>query len=313
MLLGMMRIPLLAVGLALLTTLVFPATADAQDSPERRVRIAENLKLRFEQLREATVVVVELGESGVVGMNIGTLVINGQNQMRFLVTDDDTRLFLLAAEAVDVSMSAEELAAENARLESQQTIQARQRHTQLLAMSQSAPSLGPDDASVTIIEFSDFQCPFCARVLPTVKQLLANYPDEVRLVFMDLPLSIHPWAEPAAIAAGCAAGQSDDAFWSLHDHYFDNQADITPENVIDQSRLAIVDSGINMEEWESCAADPDSQGYLEVQARIQFSMRTAQSLGANGTPAFFINGRFISGNQPLADFETLVQQALADD
>lgn len=309
----MMRASLLVVTLAFLTTLAFPATADAQDSPERRVRIAENLKFRFEQLREASVSVVDLGASDVAGMSLGTLVINGQNQMRFLVTDDDTQLFLLAAEPVDVSMSAEEMAAENARMRSQQAVREQQVHAQLLAISQNAPSLGPDDAPVTIIEFSDFQCPFCARVLPTIKQLLANYPDEVRLVFMDLPLNIHPWAEPAAIAAGCAAGQSEDAFWSLHDHYFDKQAEITPENVIDQSRSALGSVGINMEEWESCAGDPTSTSYLEVQARVQFSMRTAQSLGANGTPAFFINGAFISGNQPLADFEALVEQALADD
>ena len=308
-----MRVPLFVVGLALLTTLISPLSADAQDSPERRVRIAENLKFRFEQLRESSVSVVELGVSAVDGMDLGTLVINGQSQMRFLITDDDKQLFLLAAEPVDVSMSAAELAAESARLLSQQAIQEQQTHAQLLAISQNAPSLGPDDASVTIIEFSDFQCPFCARVLPTVKQLLANYPDDVRLVFMDLPLNIHPWAEPAAIAAGCAARQSNDAFWTWHDHYFDRQADITPENVINQSRGALANAGINMEEWESCAADVNSPGYHEVQARVQFSMRTAQSLGANGTPAFFINGRFISGNQPLADFDALIQSALTDD
>ncbi|MFT4604026.1 MAG: protein-disulfide isomerase [Rhodothermales bacterium] len=309
----MRRVHFLTVTLALLAAFAGPLTAVAQDSPERRVRIAENLKFRFEQLRDASVEVIELGQADVAGMALGTVVINSQNRMRFLVTDDDSQLFMLAAEAVDVSLSASELAEELKRLDSQQAVQAQQVHAQLLALSQNAPSLGPDDAAVTIIEFSDFQCPFCARVLPTVKQLLANYPDDVRLVFMDLPLNMHPWAEPAAIAGGCAAKQSETAFWSLHDHYFDNQADITAENVIDQSRRAVADSGINMEEWETCAVDTASEEHSEVKARMQFSMRTAQSLGANGTPAFFINGRFISGNLPLADFDAVVQEALTAD
>lgn len=298
--------------LLLAATLLAPTNLQAQDSQERRDRIAENLKYRFEQLRDASVAVVALSDAGIPGMSMGTLMINGQNQMRFLVNADDTSLFLLAADPVDVSMTEEELAAERERIAQAGAVEAQERHAQLLALSQGAPSLGPDDAPVTIVEFSDFQCPFCARVVPTIKELLAKYPDQVRLVFMDFPLNIHPWAEPAAIAAGCVAGQSNEAFWNLHDYYFENQEDITPENVIDRSRSVILEHDVNSEEWETCARDPASEVHSLIRGRMQMSMRVAQSFGASGTPTFFINGRFISGAQPLEALEELVQQALAD-
>ncbi|NNE69876.1 MAG: thioredoxin domain-containing protein [Rhodothermales bacterium] len=232
--------------------------------------------------------------------------------MRFLVTDDDTQLFLLAADPVDVSMTDAELAEERAQLAQAASSQARDRHAQLLSLSQDAPSLGPAAAPVTIIEFSDFQCPFCARVVPTVKELLAKYPDQVRLVFMDFPLNIHDWAEPAAIAAGCTARQSNDAFWALHDYYFANQDAITADNVIERSRSTSADFDLDMNLWDTCATDSMSEVHQLVRGRMQMAMRVAQSFGASGTPTFFVNGRFISGAQPLEAFEELVQQALVD-
>ena len=303
-----------ALRLAALILFVTPIAACAQtpSDDDRRARIAENLQFRFEQLQGVPVEVVELGDSDVPGMDIGTLMIAGQNQMRFLVTEDDTQLFLLAAEPVDVSMTGADLEAQRAEMAQAESREARQRHAQLMALSRQAPSLGPDDAPVTVIEFSDFQCPFCARVVPTVKELLARYPEQVRVVFLDFPLNMHPWAEPAAIAAGCAARQSNAAFWSLHDYYFEAQGDITTANVIANSRRHLADTGINMEQWEVCATDQDSDAYTEVQARMRMSMNTAQSLGATGTPAFFINGRFLSGAQPIETFEEVVEQALAD-
>lgn len=296
--------------------LIFPAcSAQARQTAEqaRRARIAENLKFQFEQLREAQVTVTELEDAGIAGMDIGTLVIDNQNRLRFLVTRDDRQLFLLAADPVDVSKTREELEEELAQRGQAERDQARQRHAELLAASAGAPSRGPADAPVTIVEFSDFQCPFCARVVPTVEQVLEKYPDQVRLVFMHLPLSMHPWAEPAAVAAGCAARQSTDAFWSLHDFYFGNQDSVSPQNVMAVSRAQLDGAGLDLAQWNTCATDTTSVPHQEVLARVRASAAMAQQYGATGTPAFFINGRFVSGAQPLELFDEVIGQALSED
>ncbi|MFT5145023.1 MAG: protein-disulfide isomerase [Rhodothermales bacterium] len=288
------------------------AQAQEADAASRKARIVENLKVRFAQLADASLQIMQLEDAGIPGMDIGTLLINNQNQARFLVTRDDTRLYMLAADAVDVSQTRAELEGAIARSALQEAAAARQRHVQLMALADGAPSLGPDSAPVTIVEFSDFQCPFCARATPTVKQLLAKYPEDVRLVFLDLPLNIHPWAEQAAVAGGCAARQSDAAFWSLHDYYFDNQAQIKPENVVQMTRDHVGTLSLDMDEWESCAVDTGSASYAEVLAKVRAHTATAQSLGITGTPAFFINGVLLSGAQPLEAFEAVVQQALSE-
>ncbi|MDX1429461.1 MAG: hypothetical protein R3282_04190, partial [Rhodothermales bacterium] len=132
--------PLLAAILIALPCSGQPA-ADGPDA-DRRERIADNLRLRFEQLREAQVVVTELSPAEVDGMDIGTVVINGRNAMRFLVTHDDSQLYVLAADGVDVSLTREEVAAEFARLEREALAEARQRHEQLMVLSKGKPSLG---------------------------------------------------------------------------------------------------------------------------------------------------------------------------
>lgn len=280
---------------------------------DRRERIAENLRFRFEQLREAQVVVTELGDADLAGFDLGTVVINGRNAMRFLVTKDDTQLYLLAADPVDVSLTKSEVAAEFDRLEREALAEARQRHQQLMVLAKGKPSLGNSSAPVTIVEFSDFECPYCARVVPTVKQLLEKYPDDVRIVFMHLPLAMHPWAEPAAVAATCAARQSNDAFWSLHDFYFENQASIETDNIIDMSKSHLEEAGVDITSWAECASNTESTAYKEALSAVRSSMETAKKYGATGTPAFFVNGRFLSGAQPLSAFEEIIEEILKTD
>lgn len=280
---------------------------------DRREQISENLRFRFEQLREAQVVVTELGDADVAGFDLGTVVINGRNAMRFLVTKDNTQLYLLAADPVDVSMTKSEVAAEFGRLEREALAAARQRHQQLTVLAKGWPSMGKSSAPVTIVEFSDFECPYCARVVPTVKQLLEKYPDDVRIVFMHLPLAIHPWAEPAAVAATCAARESNDAFWSLHDFYFENQASIETDNLIDMSRSHLEGTGVDLASWTDCASNTESTTYKEALSSVRSSSETAKKYGATGTPAFFVNGRFLSGAQPLSAFEEIIEEVLKTD
>jgi protein-disulfide isomerase len=295
---------------AILSTVLVQCSLAQSTDELRRQRIADNLQLRFEQLRGVPIRVTDLTDAGVAGFDLGTLLIDNQNQMRFLVTKDDTHLYLLAADAVDVSQTSEEIAAERERQARAEAVAADARHQQLLALIPGAPSLGNPDAPVTIVEFSDFQCPYCARVVPTVKELLERHPQEVRLVYMHLPLGIHPWAETAAIAAECVVRQSNEAFWQLHDYYFEAQGDITPENIAALTRDRLAETSVDLEQWDTCSSDATSAAHAEVAARVRMSVETASGLGANGTPAFFINGLFMSGAQPLSDFEALVQQAM---
>jgi protein-disulfide isomerase len=161
-----------------------------------------------------------------------------------------------------------------------------------------APARGPADAKVTLVEFSDFQCPFCRRVTPTLERIEKEYGDDVRVVFKHLPLSIHPKA-PAAHAAAEAAHQQG-KFWEMHDRIFADQAGMSPERYREYAQQI----GLDVEKFER-----DVKG-AAVQKRISKDMEEAQKLGVTGTPAFFVNGRFLSGAQPFESFKRLIDAEL---
>ncbi len=164
------------------------------------------------------------------------------------------------------------------------------------------PARGPDDAAVTIIEFSDFQCPYCGRFFQqTLPQLMAQYGNRVRFVYRDFPLDqIHPNARNAAMAAECADDQG--KFWEYHDVLFSNQQAL---GVPDLKRYA-EELGLDAEAFAECL---DSQKYNgEVDADLRDGLRA----GVTGTPTFFINGKRVVGAQPLQTFQTLIEQALAE-
>ena len=161
-------------------------------------------------------------------------------------------------------------------------------------------ALGPENAPVTIVEFSDFQCPYCSRVVPTLKELVARYPEEVRVVFRHLPLDFHAQARGAAQASICAGQQ--DKFWEYHDLLFANQKAMGR----DQLSSFATGLGLDTELFEACMAAP------ETDALVAADLEAAERLGATGTPAFFINGIFLSGAQPLEAFEKLIEEEIAD-
>lgn len=161
------------------------------------------------------------------------------------------------------------------------------------------PAQGPDDAAVTIIEFSDFECPYCQRVVPTVKQILEKYPDQVRLVFRHLPLhTIHTRAQAAAEAAVCAGNQ--DQFWEYHDVLFENNRAFSDE---DLERYA-TDLGLEIEAFKKCVSERESQQLVDADAA------TAETLGLTGTPAFFVNGIPMTGAQPLEKFSAIIDKEI---
>jgi protein-disulfide isomerase len=161
-----------------------------------------------------------------------------------------------------------------------------------------SPARGPEDAEIEIVEFSDFQCPFCGRVTPTLKQVEEEYGDRVRIVFKHLPLSIHPKA-PAAHAAAEAAHRQG-KFWEMHDKIFANQREMSPEKY----RVYAEELGLDLAQFDKDVADP------ALKKRIDSDTQQAAKLLVRGTPGFFINGRFLSGAQPFASFKRLIDEEL---
>jgi protein-disulfide isomerase len=168
------------------------------------------------------------------------------------------------------------------------------------------PFSGAKDAKVVIVEYSDFQCPFCKRGYDTIEQqVLKQYDGKVKFYFKSFPLSFHPWAQPAAIAAECAKMQKPDAYWKLYHSYFEHQGEVNPTNVKDKAVEYLKDSGIDMTKWNDCY---DNKKSLD---RVTAQQNEGAGLGVTGTPAFFVNGRMLVGAQPFEKFKDIIDDELA--
>jgi protein-disulfide isomerase len=163
------------------------------------------------------------------------------------------------------------------------------------------PSKGPDDAVVTIVEFSDFQCPYCGRVVTTIDQVLAKYPTQVRFVYRNLPLSIHPRAQAAAEAAACADNQGN--FWDYHDLIFANRSADSDEDF----ELHASELGLDMQAFRQCVQNRDTQQIVEV------DIAAAESLRISGTPSFVINGIPLHGVRSVEAFSEVIDAEIARD
>ncbi len=161
------------------------------------------------------------------------------------------------------------------------------------------PSLGPENASVIMIEFADFQCPFCANLSRTLHVVLNNYGKDVRLVYRQFPLSqIHPYAQEAAEASLCADEQGH--FWEMHDLMFQDQGQLKEEDLrADATKLSL-----NTANFDQCL---NSHRYA---SKVQEDLREGASLGVSGTPAIFINGRMLSGAQSYEEITKIIQEEL---
>jgi protein-disulfide isomerase len=151
---------------------------------------------------------------------------------------------------------------------------------------------GPAKAAVTIVEFSDMQCPHCAKAAPVIEQLLAQEP-EAHFVFENFPLPMHNWAEKAADYVDCVGRASNDAVWKFIQKTFDAQATITEANVDEKLKAVATESGVNGDEIATCTTKSDTK------ARVEASVALGKSVAVTGTPALFINGRNVPGGEPL--------------
>jgi protein-disulfide isomerase len=170
---------------------------------------------------------------------------------------------------------------------------------QTVDLAASDPALGSTSAPVTLVEFSDFQCPFCQRVAPTLKQIKQKYGDKVRIVWKDFPLTqIHPQAFKASEAAHCAGEQG--KYWEYHDQLFANQQALQPT---DLKRYA-TDLSLEATKFNECL---DSSKYGE---RVRDGVAQGTGLGVNSTPTIYINGRVLAGAQPYEAFVAVIDEEL---
>ena len=171
---------------------------------------------------------------------------------------------------------------------------------QEIALAGTDPVLGNPDAPITLVEFSDFECPFCASAMPTLKRIIADYGDQVRLVWKDFPLTqIHPNAFRAGEAGHCAAEQ--DGFWAFHDVLFANQQALDDASLVAHAATAGLDSAA----FGACLESSRHE------ARVRAGVDLGTMLGVQATPTTFINGRAVSGAQPYEVFAAIIDEELA--
>jgi protein-disulfide isomerase len=163
------------------------------------------------------------------------------------------------------------------------------------------PSIGPADAPVTIIEFSDYQCPYCAKWHAEVfTRLMADYQGKIRFVYRDFPLySIHPQAGPAAEAANCAGEQN--AYWEFHTALFSEKYGLGNDTYL----LYASELGLDADKFSQCLSE------RRYKAEVEADFAAANKLGVNSTPTFYINGRGLIGAQPYEAFKQIIDEELA--
>ena len=164
-----------------------------------------------------------------------------------------------------------------------------------------APALGDKDAKVTVVEFSDFQCPFCAKGADIIKGLKKKYGSKVRFVFKNFPLPFHNQAEGAAVAGLCANEQSTELFWKMHDEMFADQTKLDSAAL----KATAKKIGAKAEQFNKCL---DENKYL---TKVQADMEEGKKIKVKSTPTFFINGQLINGAQPLDVFTDIIDEELA--
>lgn len=208
----------------------------------------------------------ELEESPIKGLKKGT--INVGRPMPILITEDGKQL--VVGELVDT------------------TVDPFQEVKDKISMD-NVPMKGSKDAKVTVVEYSDFQCPFCKKGKDMLPQLLEEYDGKINVVFKQMPLANHNWAKAAAVASLCSYEQGNENFWTFHDSVFDKQKEIQFSTADKQFKDIAKEIGLNLDEFNKCIESDD------INARVQADIQEAQSIGVNSTPTFVVNGVIVPG------------------
>jgi len=170
------------------------------------------------------------------------------------------------------------------------------------------PFRGPPTASTVVVEYGDFQCPFCLRAYEMVEgTLLQRYGDRIRFYFKHLPLTkLHPWAESAARATECAARQNPDAFWSMYHSFFHGQKETTVENVEEKAAQYAGAANLDLDKFLTCLRA------RETAEQVQADVAEAAAVGVSSTPTFIINGQKVVGAQPIDPFQQIIEKEVTE-
>ncbi len=163
-----------------------------------------------------------------------------------------------------------------------------------------APFTGGSGAKVEIVEYSDFQCPFCAKGAELLKEIKAKYGDKVKFAFKHFPLPFHKQAQKASEAAMCAKEQKPETFWNMHDKMFADQSKLEIADLV----ATAVSLGLNKEAFEKCLSEDKYRAYIES------NVKEGTDLGVRSTPTFYVNGQIVNGVQPIEVFAELIDEGL---
>lgn len=211
-------------------------------------------------------------ESELKGFKSGSFIMGGSQQVPVYISDNGQYL-VLGTEIMDTTIDPHQEVMEKIVLED-------------------VPYKGNKDAEVIVVEYSDFQCPFCKRGKDMLPDILKAYDGKIKISFKQLPLRNHDWAMPAAVASVCAYQQGNDKFWAMHDKLFDNQKQITLDNSKQKFEGYAKEIGLDTKKFDACIASP------EVKAKVEKDVAEATSIGVQSTPTFVVNGMIVPGANP---------------
>lgn len=248
-------------------------------SPELTERIQHQVRAQFDLPAEVTVTVSPVKPSDVAGFEALTLTLGGhgkEQKVDFLLSKDGKTL----ARMTKIDLTRDIYAERMGKID-----------------VQGRPVRGNPDAKVTIVNYDDYQCPFCSRMHTTLTQeILPQYGDKVKIIYKDYPLPMHPWAKHAANDANCLAKESPKAFWDFADYVHAHQREISPDKDINKSfaeldRIAMdmgQKNGANVQQLQACIKNQSDDS-------LKASMKEAESMGVQATPTMFINGERLEG------------------
>jgi protein-disulfide isomerase len=214
-----------------------------------------------------------IGDSGLRETTVEVKTTEGSDKVKMYLSKDGR--YLIRGEVTD--MSTDVLAETAAKID-----------------TANSAVLGNLSAPITLVEFSDFECPVCRGLHDALRGLLPNYP-QVRVIFKDFPIeSLHPWARTAALAGRCAYAQDPKSFWKMYDFIYDNQDIISPSNAWDKMLDYAGQSGLNADSFKPCMASP------QAAAEVDASLANGNLLEVHSTPTIFVNGRRVVGADPHA-------------
>jgi protein-disulfide isomerase len=259
--------------------------AQSPSAEELKPKVEAYLRNMFAFGPEVKLAVGDFKQSGVANLletNITVTIGENKENAKMWVSKDGK--YLLRGEMVD--MSKDGFAENRAKLD-----------------LKAAPVTGNPNATVTIVEFADFECPVCRQLHEAIRGLLPKYP-QVRLVFKDFPLEqMHPWARTGALAGRCAYQQDPKAFWKMYDNLYDNQDLISAPNAWDKAVDYAGQAGLKTDVFKSCMTSP------EATAAVDASIANGKLMEVNSTPTLFVNGRRIVGADPH-QLEQVIQYEL---